>query len=261
MIVASRRGVGATDQGGRAAGRLAECELGGRGELVGHGTDRRAHDPAVVVGDAAQVLERRQARHADRDVDDAPAPRPAERVAHDDGKVDPEAALDGLPNPRRGGVGVVRQERDDLAAGRADVGGVDPAVGADEAVRGLRDEHAVRHPDDPPGLAQDDLDLAGVAIPALGKLDGLRARFDRRQVDDRALGLGDDLLGHDEDVVRSEQHREAGGPLDGVAQEPAQVVAGPDLRDPPVTDDLDRGLDRSAPGRFPPVSGHRPSRS
>ena len=42
----------------------------------------------------------------------------------------------------------------------------------------------MRHPHDAPGLAQDDLDLAGVAVPAVGELDRLGARLDRREVDD-----------------------------------------------------------------------------
>ena len=56
----------------------------------------------------------------------------------------------------------------------------------------------LRHPDDPPRLAQDDLDLARIAVAALGELDRLGPRLDRRQVDDRALGLRHDLLGDDE---------------------------------------------------------------
>ena len=98
-------------------------------------------------------------------------------------------------------IGVVRQQRDDRARPGPDVRGVDAAVRAHEAVRRLGDEHAVGHPHDPPRLAQHDLDLAGVAVAALGELDRLGSRLDGRQVDDRALGLGDDLLGHDEHVV------------------------------------------------------------
>ena len=88
-----------------------------------------------------------------------------------------------------------------MAAGRPDIRGVDPAVGTDEAVLGLGDDHAALHPDDAAGLAQDDLDLARVAVPARSERDGLRTGLDRVKVDDRALGLRDDLLGDDEDVV------------------------------------------------------------
>ena len=75
------------------------------------------------------------------------------------------------------------------------------AVGADEPVRGLGDQDAVLHPDDAPGLAQHDLDLARVAVAPRGELDGLGSRLDGGQVDDGALGLRHDLLGDDEDVV------------------------------------------------------------
>ena len=88
-----------------------------------------------------------------------------------------------------------------------DVRRVDAAVGADEAVRRLGDEDAVLHADDPSGLAEDDLDLAGIAVEALGELDGLRPGVDAGQVDDGALGLRDDLLGHDEHVVLGERQR------------------------------------------------------
>ena len=45
-------------------------------------------------------------------------------------------------------------------------------------MRRLGDEHPVRHPDDPPRLAQDDLDLARVAVESLGELDRLGPGFD-----------------------------------------------------------------------------------
>ena len=73
MRPSPRRNVAPADERERPAGGLAEDELRGRGQLVGDGADRRAHDPAVGVGLAAQVVERQQAGHADRDVDDAPA--------------------------------------------------------------------------------------------------------------------------------------------------------------------------------------------
>ena len=99
------RRVGAADDRGGPGGRLAERELGGRRDLVGDGPDGRAHDPAVVVGDAAEVLERQHPGDPDRDVDDAPAPRPAERVADDDRDVDAEPLADrgSMPAPTRPG--------------------------------------------------------------------------------------------------------------------------------------------------------------
>ncbi len=85
---------------GRPVG-LAEGQLCGGGELVGDGPDGRVHDAAVDVGQAAQVLERQQAGHADGDVDDAPAPRSSERIGHDDGHVHAEPRTHGSSDPRR----------------------------------------------------------------------------------------------------------------------------------------------------------------
>ena len=74
------------------------------------------------------------------------------------------------------------------------------------------------HADDAARLAQDDLDLAGVAVAALGELDRLGAGLDGGQVDDGALGLRHDLLGDDEHVIVGERQR-ARRPLDRVADE------------------------------------------
>ena len=147
--------------------------------------------------------------YADRHVDDPPAPRPPERVRHDDRDVDAESVADRGPDrgrpTRRGRPG--RSVTIEPLAGPT-LRRVDAAVGADEAMGGLGDDHPVGHPDDAPRLAQHDLDLARIAIPALGERDRLRAWLDRGQVDDRALGLGHDLLGDDEDVVRAGAARE-----------------------------------------------------
>ena len=50
-----------------------------------------------------------------------------------------------------------------------------------------------------------------------------------------ALGLGDDLLGDDDHVPLLQPP----GPLDRVAEERGEVVAGPHLRNPLEGDDLD----------------------
>ena len=119
----------------------------------------------------------------------------------------PNRASDRGPDPAGRRVGVARQERHERARPGPDVRGVDAAVGADEPVRRLGDQHAVRHADDAAGLAQDDLDLAGVAVELGRELDGLRARVDAGEVDDGALGLRDDLLGDDEHVVLAERQQ------------------------------------------------------
>ena len=84
------------------------------------------------------------------------------------------------PDRARGRVRVARQQGHDRARAGPDVRGVDAAVGADEPVRGLGDHDAVVHAHDAPGLAQHDLDLARIAVPALGELDRLGPRLDRR---------------------------------------------------------------------------------
>ena len=141
--------------------------------------------------------------------------------------------------PRRRGVGVARQERHQRAGVGPDVRGIDAAVRADEPVRRLGDEHAVLHPDDAARLVEDDLDLARIAVVARGELDRLGAGDDAGQVDDGAFGLRHDLLGDDEHVVVG-QRRGAGRPVDGVADDVAEVVADADLRDPVEGEDTDR---------------------
>src|SRR6185312_12801819 len=98
----------------------------------------------------------------------------------------------------------------------------------DEAVAGLRDQDAARHPNDPAGLPQDDLDLAGVLAELVGEVVRQRRRLDLAQVDQPPLGLGDDLVGHDQDVAiaQAEAARVDRGPDQG-----GQVGARLDLRD------------------------------
>ena len=67
------------------------------------------------------------------------------------------------------GVRVARQQRDHVARARPDVGRVDAAVRAHEPVVGLGDDEAVLHPHDPLRLAQDQLDLAWIAVVALSR--------------------------------------------------------------------------------------------
>ncbi len=121
----------------------------------------------------------------------------------------------------------------------------------------LGDQHAVRHADDAAGLTQDDLDLARVTVELGGELDGLRARVHSGEVDDRAFGLGDDLLGHDEDVVLAERDG-ARCSFERVADQAPEIVAKADLGDPVEGEDDDRGdvgrgcgvsRHRGAPGR------------
>src|SRR6202142_78970 len=79
---------GTSNDGDRTAGNLPQGQPGGRRNLVGPGAHGRTHRSAIGVDRAPQVLERQEARHTDRDVDDPPAPWPAEggrlhpRTAH-----------------------------------------------------------------------------------------------------------------------------------------------------------------------------------
>ena len=121
------------------------------------------------------------------------------------GRSAPNRVAERRPDPRGRRVGVDGEQRDDVAGVRPHVRGVDAAVRAHEPVVRLGDQHAALHADDPAGLLEDDLDLAGVAAPLVGPLHGPGARRDGPQVDDRALGLGHDLLGHDQHVAGLER--------------------------------------------------------
>ena len=94
----------------------------------------------------------------------------------------------------------------------------------------LGDQDAVRHADDAPRLAQDDLDLARVSVELGREFDGLGTWVDAGEVDDGALRLRDDLLGDDENIVLAERQH-ARSPFEGVADERPEVVAEADLGD------------------------------
>ena len=177
----------------------------------------------------------------------------------------PKDALNCRSYPGGRGVRIDGQQRHHVAAARPHVRGVDAAVGADEAVVGLGDEHAVGHPDDASSLSQDDLQLAGVAVPALGEGHDLRTRLDGREVHDRALGLGDDLLGDDQDVALEQRQRRRRRPQ-RFDQRRGQVVAGADLRHALEGDDRHAPFRRSGAagdrvGAHRPASWSSPSRS
>jgi hypothetical protein len=71
-------------------------------------------------------------------------------------------------------------------------------------MRCLGDDQPILHAYDAPRFAQHDLDLARVLIPPLAKLGRQRRRRDRAQVDDPTLGLGDDLVGDDNNIASLE---------------------------------------------------------
>ncbi len=196
----------APDDRDRHPRRLAHREPARGRHLVGERHDRRLELAAVVVGGAAEVDERRDARAADRDVHDAATPGPAERVRDHDGDLDAEPFAQLAAEPLRRAVRVLRQQREEPLL---DVGGVDARVRAHEPVAGLGDHEVAAPGDDAPRLP---LDPGLAAAVVLG--------------DDAALGLGHDLLRHRDHVAVANAHR-----AERSGEERREVVARPDLRE------------------------------
>lgn len=73
-----------SDDGGRDTVGLALDEVGGRGDLVGHGTRRHRHHPPVDVALAAVVEQHAQPGGAEGEVGEPGPPRPSGGVAEDD---------------------------------------------------------------------------------------------------------------------------------------------------------------------------------
>ena len=101
----------AHDRHGNAR-RLAHHELGGRRDLVGD-RDLGDHERAPErVGRVAQVDDRGDAAHTDRDVGETLAPRPAERVGHDRRATStPDPGAQRVADVLGRAVGVDRQQR------------------------------------------------------------------------------------------------------------------------------------------------------
>ena len=103
----------------------------------------------------------------------------------------------------RGGVGVARQQHERVPVGG--VGGVHPGVGADEAVTGAADQHAALGAQQLGGLVEDHLHHARVLVRcSAASSTRASARAHARERHQRALGLGDDLVGdrHDRPVAQ-----------------------------------------------------------
>ncbi|MDF2753271.1 MAG: hypothetical protein K0S82_1654 [Gaiellaceae bacterium] len=165
------------------------------------------------------------------------AKRATEGVADDDGDAEPFVEGAG------GGVRVEREQDDGVRAGC--VRGVDASRGADEAVPCLGDDERRAAADDADGLAQDDLDMAGVAVSCV------RACFlggrDLGERDHAALRLGYGLLGHHEDVTGLEAARSTGC----LREQLCEVVSLLDLGNALQREDLDS--DHSRPVRRIPA--------
>ena len=100
----------AADHGHRHLVELAHDELGGRGQLVGDGEDRRLERVAVGVRHAEIGLEGAEPGDADRHVDETLPPGPAEGVGDDHRDVDALLGPDAVREGPRRGVGVLWQE-------------------------------------------------------------------------------------------------------------------------------------------------------
>ncbi len=212
-----RRGVpgDAADQRGRDTGGLAHHEPARRGHLVGERDHRGLEHAPVVVGRAAQVLERREAGAADRDVHHAAAPRAAERVRDDDREPRAEPFRERRAQALGRGVRVLGQQRQEPGL---HVRRVDAGVRAHQPVACLRDHEVATPGDDAPRLACD----PRRAILALG--------------DHAPLGLRHDLLGHRHDVAVANAE-----PLERFREERGEVVARANLGHALDRVDLDRG--------------------
>jgi hypothetical protein len=179
---------------------------------------RRRQRAAAGVREAAPIVERRQAGGADRHLALAGAPRAPEGVGDDDRAAEPGAQRAG------GGVGVVREQHERVRGAR--VGGVDAGVGAHEAVAGAADESAAIGAQDLSRLVEHHLHVARVLSVRGRECSGALARLDPGEVDEAALGLGDDLVRHGEDVARLEPPVQA---CAGIVEQRGEIVAGPDL--------------------------------
>ena len=202
----------AAQQRRRDPARLALDQVGGGGDLVGHGGLGDLQDAPVVVGAAAVIGDRAHPGQPDGRVGLAQPPGPPEGVGDHDHDVGPGQLAEPGPQGGGGGVGVGRGQDQAVAAG---VGRVDEGVGANDAMPVLGDDQVAAPGDDPDGLGRDG-----------GLRDGEPRLRVGGQLDQAALGLGHDLRGDGEHVAVGQREP---GRLDPGEQERGQVVARPDL--------------------------------
>src|SRR5574341_397500 len=117
---------------------------------------------------------------------------------------------------------------DQAVVALSDVGAVDAGAGADQAELVQGDDVTALHLQDRAAFVEVELAQAGVAAGVLGEPFGAVGGGHVGEVDDAALGLGDDLLGDDEHVVVLEGQAGGGG---GVADDAGEVIAFLDERD------------------------------
>src|SRR6266511_1645908 len=134
---------------------LSHDRLGRARELVGHRDDRRLQHVTGRVLLAEIALDRFEPGHTDRDVGQSLSPGPPERVGDDDAQVVPRQGPQPGAHLPRGAVRVLGQKAGGVGV---DVRLVHARVGADPAVLGLDDQHALVLPHDAAALAEYDLD-------------------------------------------------------------------------------------------------------
>ena len=179
---------------------LSAGQVGGRCQLVGDGDDGRLHRGSRGVGLSAQVEQRLDAGRPDRHVHDPVAPRAAERVADDDGRATPSRLRRPSRRRRAEASGSSGQQGGDLSA--THVRDVDPAFAH---TRPWRVRLMIRPPGPMRTIAADSRSTSSTWRGSFSQRSAQsRASGDGstvRQLDEAALGLRDDLLGDDEDVV------------------------------------------------------------
>ena len=105
-------------------------QLGRSGKLVGNRDDGDRQRVAIGVGVPAQVVAHHDAGSANREVDDAVAPRPARGVGDHDPHLDAEELEQPVADRGRGLVGMLREQRDfaPIHVGLVDAGSQHEAV-------------------------------------------------------------------------------------------------------------------------------------
>ena len=161
-------------------------------------------------GSAAQVDERLDAGHAQGDVDDPEAPRPAERVGL---TMTAGASASGMPSRAASRSRISRADRSG-SSGSSVTQSPRPVFEASTPALAHTKPCFVRLMMRPRSMRMISADSRSTTSTwrasrsqLRGELDRLRPWLDRRQVDQAALRLGHDLLGHDEHVTRAWSER------------------------------------------------------
>ena len=187
------------DDARRGAVEFAADESGGAGQFVGDRLDAGFQSIAVRIASAAVIAQRFHPRDADRELGQALAPRAAEAVGDDNRDGNPGAAFERASQVGGGAIRIFGKQQG--VAASVDVGNIDAAVGAEEAVVGFGDQNAVLAADNGPALAHSEFDNAGIERVLFRPRDGISGGLDAGQVDEAAFRFGNDFVFHDKDVA------------------------------------------------------------